>query len=90
MKFQIEISDEEVKEMAKRLLADKLVQGIDSGHGFGWTYRKDVKEVVRDVLKERMDDLSNRAVQAASKSIENRAVKKLLDKLMDEEANYDS
>lgn len=85
MKFQIEISDEEVKEMAKRLLADKLVQEIDSGHGFGWTYRKDVKEVVRDVLKERMDDLSNRAVQAASKSIENRAVKKLLDKLRDEE-----
>lgn len=85
MKIELEIKDEEVVDLAKKILAEKLVSEIDSGHGFGWTYRKDVKEIIREVLKERMDDLSERAVQAASKSVENRAVKKLIDKLKDEE-----
>ena len=85
MKFEIEINDEEVKELAKKLMVEKLMREIDSGHGFGFTYRRDVKEIIREVLRERMDDLSDRAVQAASKSIENRAVKKLIDKLRDEQ-----
>lgn len=84
MQIEINLPDEEIFEMAKQIaakhIADKIV---DRGYGEGYAYRKIIKEVVRDVIRTDIDNLSERAVSAAAKSIENRAVKKLIAQLED-------
>lgn len=86
MEITIKIDDEEIQEMATRIIAEKIVKELNSGHGMGYTYRRDVKAIIREILRENIDDLSGRAVAAASKSIENRAVKKLIDQLQEGKA----
>lgn len=86
MEITIKIDDEEIQEMATRIIAEKIVKELNSGHGMGFTYRRDVKAIIREILRENIDDLSGRAVAAASKSIENRAVKKLIDQLQEGKA----
>lgn len=82
MKIEIELPDEEIFEMAKGIAAKHIADNIVyRGYGEGYAYRKIIKEVVRDVIRSDIDNLSNRAVSAAAKSIENRAVKKLLAQL---------
>lgn len=85
MEIVIKIDEEEVQEMATKIIAEKIVREIDSGHGMGYTYRRDVKAIIREILRDNIDDLSNRAISAAAKSIENRAVKKLIDQLQESE-----
>lgn len=88
MKIEIEIDEqkfiEDVTNAAKIDCAQKLSKNIREGWHEGYAYRKLIKEVIREAIKENMDDLADRAVAAAAKSIENRAVKKLLAKLEDE------
>lgn len=86
MEITIKIDDEEIQEMATRIIAEEIVKELNSGHGMGFTYRRDVKAIIREILRENIDDLSDRAVAAASKSIENRAVKKLIDQLQEGKA----
>jgi hypothetical protein len=40
-----------------------------------------IKQIVRECIRGDIENLSDRAVAAAAKSIENRAVKKLIEKL---------
>lgn len=86
MKINIELTDEEIKDAVLQIVAQQTARKMDSEYGSSVQYvtRKEVKAVIRELLKERMDELADRAVDAASKSIENRAVKKLLKKLEDE------
>lgn len=44
-------------------------------------YDKAITEGIRSLLKEHIEDLSNRAVKAAAKSIHNKGIKKLLTEL---------
>lgn len=82
MKIEIELPDDEIFEMAKQIAAKHIADRIvDRGYGEGYAYRKIIKEVVREVIRSDIDNLSDRAVSAAAKSIENRAVKKLLAQL---------
>ena len=83
MKITVDISEEKIVEMAIGIAAEELSEAIRKGWGEGYySYRKLCKEVIREAIKENIDDLSDRAVSAAAKSIENKAVKKMLDKLV--------
>jgi hypothetical protein len=85
MKIAIEIPDEEIMEAAKKIVAERIADAMYEGWHEGRAYREDIKQVVREIIRADINNLSERAVTAASKSIENRAVKKLLDKLQEEE-----
>ena len=85
MKIEIELSDAEIKESVLEIIAHEYAGRLDAEHStVKYVTRKEIKEVIRDLLRERMDEHAELAVKAASKSIENRAVKKLLNKLEEE------
>ena len=82
MKLTIDIQEDEIAEIAKQIIAERVAAEIvKSEYGNGRFYRDTIKAAVREVIRSDIDNLSDRAVIAASKSIENRAVKKLIDKL---------
>lgn len=82
MKITIEIPDDEIREEAKKIVAEKIADDIYGDYRSGkYCYRNAIKDIVREVIKGDIDNLSDRAVAAAGKSIENRAVKKLIEKL---------
>lgn len=81
MEITIQIDGVQIAGMIEQQIVDEATRQLLSGHGLGWTYRKDVKEVIRDVIRANIDDLSQRAVDAAAKSIENRADKRAVDEL---------
>jgi len=82
MKIEIELADAEIKEAVLDIIAHDYAKRLDAEHStVKYVTRKEIKEVIRDLLRERMDEYAELAVKAASKSIENRAVKKLLNKL---------
>lgn len=81
-KIEIELSDAEIKEAVLDIIAHDYAKLLDAERNtVKYVTRRELKEVIRDLLRERMDEYADLAVQAASKSIENRAVKKLLNKL---------
>lgn len=86
MKIAIELTDEEIKDAVLQIVAKHVASDMDAEYGSSIKYvtRKEVKAVIREVLKERMDEYADLAVKAASKSIENKAVKKLIDQLNEE------
>lgn len=85
MKIVVEISDDEILEAAKSLVAEKVANDIFGEYRSGkYCYRNAIKEIVREVIKGDIDNLSERAVAAASKSIENKAVKKMMEKIMED------
>ena len=85
MKVTLEIPEEEILEMAKRIAAERLADAMRDRYYEARSLDRSIKEVIRESIKPNMDTLADRAVSAAAKSIENRAVKKLLDKLKEEE-----
>ena len=97
MKIEIEIPDEELREAVKCALVRDAVEQIETDlweRSWGTSrymrmYDKAITEGIRSLLKEHIEDLSNRAVKAAAKSIHNKGIKKLLTELnaeMPEEA----
>ena len=82
MKITIEISDEELKSMVMDKLSERISQHMYNGWHEGYVYKKEIKEVVREFIKADIDNLSDRAVLAAAKSIENRSLKKIADSLV--------
>ena len=82
MKIEIEIPDEELKDKALEKLSDRIAQSMYNSWREGYVYRKEIKEVVREIIKADIDNLSERAVTAAAKSIENRSLKKIADSLI--------
>ena len=82
MKIEIELTDAEIKEAVLGIIANDYAKRLDAEHStVKYVTRKEIKEVIRELLRERIDEYADLAVNAASKSIENRAVKKLLAKL---------
>ena len=82
MKIEIEIPDEELKAMVMHNLSDRISMQMYTGWHEGYVYRKEIKEVVREFIRADIDNLSERAVAAAAKSIENRSLKKIADSLV--------
>lgn len=85
MTINIELTDEEIKEAVLQIVAEKLAKSLNSEFPTSIQYitRKEVKAVIRELLKEQMDDLSERAVAAAAKSIENKGIKKMLEEAVE-------
>lgn len=85
MKIEIEVTDAEIKEAVLDIIAHDYAERLDAERSaVKYVTRTEIKEVIRGLLRERMDEYAELAVKAASKSIENRAVKKLLAKLEEE------
>lgn len=92
MKIEIEIPDEELREAVKYALVRNAVEQIETDlweKSWGTSrymrmYDKAITEGIRSLLKEHIEDLSNRAVKAAAKSIHNKGIKKLLTELSEE------
>lgn len=82
MKITVEIPDEELKEMVMRNISDRIAQNMYHGWHEGYVYKKEIKEIIREFIKSDIDNLSERAVTAAAKSIENRSLKKIADSLV--------
>lgn len=82
MKIEIELTDAEIKKAVLDIIAHDYAKRLDAECStVKYVTRKEIKEVIRGLFRERMDEYAELAVNAASKSIENRAVKKLLAKL---------
>ena len=82
MKIEIEIPEEELKDMVMEKLTDRIATHMYNGWHEGYVYRKEIKEVVREFIKADIANLSDRAVTAAAKSIENRSLKKIAESLL--------
>lgn len=80
MKVTAEIPDEEIREAVKVLLADRIANDLWRGYS-DRKYERLIKEAVSEVIKSNVEDLTNRAVDAAARSIEYRGVKKLMEGL---------
>lgn len=88
MTVTLEISEDEILEEVKKVVIDKVASRIMDDYtgrtSERYCYRNVIKECVREAIKKDIDNLSDRAVAAASKSIENRAVKKMMEKMLEE------
>lgn len=85
MKITVNIDDQELIEAAKEAAIRRIADDIFGGFRARNIYKNAVKECIREVIKQNIDDLSSRAVTAASKTIENKAaIKKMFDKVLTE------
>lgn len=85
MKITIEIDDNELRERVTELAAKKLAEELfDRAGNVRYMFSNDVKKIVRTVIDERIDTITDKAVDAAARSIEHRGVKKLVDKLSED------
>lgn len=79
MNISIEIPEEVIKKAVLGIIAEDITRQLYSKHGSSALYvtNREVKEVIRELFKERMDVFAEKAIKAAAKSIENKAIKKL-------------
>ena len=92
MKITIELPDEELREAVKFALVRDAVEQIETDlweKSWGTSrymriYDKAITEGIRSILKEHIEDISNRAVKAAATSIQNKGIKILLTELSTE------
>lgn len=91
MTITIEIDEQELFESVKaQVIADAAKQveqdlfKSEFGNYHRNIYRKEVKEAIRDVIKENKEDLAKRAVNAAAVSIRNTALKKKLSDVLED------
>ena len=80
MKLTIEIDNDEITELVKEMVAKRVAKEILEqyhDHRSSYCYHNAIKEAVREAIKKDIDNLSDKAVQAASVSITNKAFKKM-------------
>ncbi len=89
MKITIEIDEEEIKreteDLIKQRIANKFEQEMYQGGSrkMSYIYHNMIKECIRYVLKENIEDISERATKAAATTIANRAIKKSAKEMME-------
>jgi len=83
MKFEIEIPDEKIEAEVFRLvtqeLADKIFSEVCNYHER--VFRREMKETLRDLLRERADEIIDRCIPYTAEYIGKKGVKKLVDTL---------
>lgn len=84
MKITVNIDDQELIEAAKEVAIRRIADDIFSSYRSGHYYKTVIKECVREAIKSDIDELSERAVAAAAKTVENKAIKKMFDKVLTE------
>lgn len=79
MNINIEINDDVIKKAALDLIAEDISNQFRANNGYPAMYitNREVKEVIRELLKDRLDVLADKAVNAAAKSIGIKAARKL-------------
>ena len=79
MNINIEINDDVIKKAALDLIAEDISSQFRANNGYPAMYitNREVKEVIRELLKDRLDVLADKAVNAAAKSIGIKAARKL-------------
>lgn len=79
MKYVIEINEDEIMEEVKHNLVQKISERLfgEYGNSERYCYRNVIKDCVREAIKSDIDNLSDRAVEAASVSIVNKGLKKV-------------
>ena len=80
MKLEIEIDENEILEEAKKLIVESIAGKMLNEYRNSperYCYRNVIKECVREVIKSDIDNLSERAIKAASVSITNKGLKKV-------------
>lgn len=80
MKIVVDIDEDELMEQVKQIVSEKIASRIlDEYHNSSERrcYRNVIKECVREAIKSDIDNLSDRAVKAASVSITNKGLKKV-------------
>lgn len=78
MKITVEIDDAKLEEAVYKMVLEEAVASVRKSWGEGYRFRNDTKAVMREVIRENMDSFAERAIAAAAKSIENRAIKQRL------------
>ena len=85
MKLTIEINDQKVADHIEEIIAEQIARELGAGkEHLSYRYHTEVREIIREVMRENYDALAKEAVSAAAKSIENRAVKNKLLKALEE------
>lgn len=84
MKIELEIDEKEILDGAVAIVTSEVAKKILRDTYEGRVYRDEIKRVVRECIRGDIENLSDRAVAAAAKSIENKAVKKMINKLVEE------
>lgn len=84
MKIELEIDEKEILDGAVAIVTSELAKKILGNAYAGRVYTDMIKQVVRECIRGDIENLSDRAVAAAAKSIENKAVKKMINKLVEE------
>lgn len=86
MKLSIEITDDEIRDavfdLIVRRAADEIANNLyvnKYGYRDKKVYDTAIKEAVRGMMKPHIDDIVERAVNAAAYQIEHKGLKKLLD-----------
>jgi hypothetical protein len=81
MKLTIEVDnkaiEQAVTEAVTNQLASELYKELRGSRGdrLSYNYHTEIREIIRQVMRENYDSLAKEAVSAAAKSIENRALK---------------
>lgn len=76
MKIEIEITDEKLKEMLTKVIADR----IHSDYSYDTNlYKRTIAECVRDVIYKDKANIVDRIVAQASRECRAKAIKKLLE-----------
>lgn len=91
MKITIEISEDEIAEAVKERVVANAVKEIEEGLNdskLGRRYRQVYVDAivygVRYLLKDHLDEISDKAAKAAAVSIANKGIKKLMAQLTEE------
>lgn len=85
----IDIDENEIADRVKDLVSERIAQQlqheiIDRGDHLSYRYHTEVRSIIREVMKENYEALAKEAVDAAAKSIENKAFKSKVLKLLEE------
>lgn len=85
MTITIEVSDEELKDKIMEIVAERAASGIFDKMGRAkYMFDRDIQRAVKEMLKDNIEEITDRAVLSASRAIEYRGVKKLMDKFTDD------
>ena len=76
MKVEIEIPDEELKEMITHVIAERLYRDYSNDRNL---YKRTIAECVRDVIYKDKENIVDRIVAQASRECRTKAIKKLLE-----------
>lgn len=79
MEITVEIDEDKLEKMVMETLASDIAKRMMSEFHTGekYCYHRVIKDVVREVIKKDIDNLSDRAIKAASTSITNKGLKKI-------------